>query len=316
VDLIEKDQREAREAQARSDEARTRIAQVMAAPNRKTCDERDVVELHVDAGFIAPEDLEQRGAAYKFPDGRKVFVLGRVLGLRWPSQSCPGWHVLQADDVSDVPYSLASRPAPAVTPEDYNLLVRRLPIDTSARPFAWGLNGATRRMLEARLETHWVKARGPLRQHEIALWVRNGGRPDVTARAIYNFEKRRAYEAAVAREMTNPPGHRDEVAEREIPGLYETLLADAVRAAGPGVIPWGAAVVTVVDELGDVAGALFDKVRGFLATRAEPVTSAELASVLGVREDAADLHQACEAAGFRKVRKSVDGSRERVWVRS
>jgi hypothetical protein len=318
VDELEAAEREAREAQARSEAAVARVHALQASPNKRTCTDRGVIETHVGPGMFPPAWTEGRAPDHTMPDGTRVWIDPEFYGLVAPA--APPYVILQGEDVSPLPYAVATKPTRRATDEDYFRLVRRLAIDTSDRPAWRPLNSATRRMLDDRM-AGLLKAPPAIQQHERQIVVRGAlVRPDVAARRELDAIREQLLDGARKLQLTMPRQHRDSEeelrasVERQLAGRYESFLADYVRAAGPGYVAFGSCIVTVVDELSDVASELLEGVKRFLGSRAEPVSSEDLAAALNVPADSPALFHAAEAAGWRKVRKSVDGERARMWV--
>jgi hypothetical protein len=336
ADEAEAEELARKESEAKSDAARARIAATMATPTRKTCGERVVYELHSRPEYVVPAWLERAaegspnfyGAARAtpltpdctLPDGTRVFVEPAFAGLIVPE--CPPYRILQGDDVSPIPHTLANLPVPP-TDAAYFRLTRRLPIDTSERPEPWRqLNSATKQMLTNR--RHLLRRAPPaVAMHEREVIVRGCLVPPATG-ARWEFADMREEELAAerVRNLTNPPDCRDteeEIArtvDQRLTGRYAALLATYVRAAGPGFVPWGSCWVTPTEQAVDVATGFLDKVRDFLFKREEPVTSEELAKALGVPVDSPDLFKAAEVAGWVKSRKMFNGERARLWIRA
>jgi hypothetical protein len=333
ADETDRQERDQKESEARSLAAHAQIAALQAGPNRKPCDEGGVCAYLVAPGHPTPERLKHRSpvflrqldeepADYVLADGSRLYIEPAVFGLR-PAED-PPHRLFQGSDVLPVPYAIGSRPPPPLTDDAYLRLVKRLPIDTSERPGPWvPMNSATKRMLDDRLANKLRRALGTkLMEHERAVVVRGClVRPDVAARREFEAIRGEALVRARAVNETQHPRyreHEDAIArkvDRELAGRYESLLADYIRAAGPGYVPWGSLIVSATDEIADVAKDLLDRVRKLLSARGdEPVSSEELAAALGVPVDSKDLYRAAENAGWRKIKARKDGARERVWV--
>jgi hypothetical protein len=322
LDLQETADREARDAQSRSDVAVARTWAVQEGPDNKSRGERGTYEIHTPRGYVAHPEFADAAPDYTFPNGTEIRRRALALGLVIPDQAP---HIVrQGDDRADpLPYKIATQ-VPALTDAEIHRVHRLIgPADTTPRPRPWGFpNGATRRRVEDEIIPLIVACPHPaVAQHYRECAARGCfGRPDVLARMEEEGRRQALRAEEKRRQLTMPAQCRDSEAEqaraveRQLAGVYERALADFQRAAGPGWIPWGSLVVTVVDEAGDAIGALADKVRAFFSSRVEPVTSEELARSIGVPLDSPGLHAACERAGWKKIRPQVNGKRERVWV--